>query len=192
MHITLKQTWDGQPSLPEEEIELHFHKTPSGLLWSFEAPFWNDPAPKAPPGSHWGLWEYEAVELFLLGHNDAYLEVEVGPHGHHLVLALKGVRNHTKTTLSLNLHTSIEGQKWSARALIPWHLLPPGLCKFNAYALHGRGSQRRFLALHPVPGKTPDFHRLHCFAPFSIQDLPKHPTENLSPGAVSDPHPQRR
>jgi len=33
------------------------------------------------------------VEAFFLGTDDRYLEVEVGPHGHYLVLQLHGSRN---------------------------------------------------------------------------------------------------
>jgi len=34
----------------------------------------------------------------------------------------------------------------------------------NAYAIHGQGSERRYLAAHAVRGAAPDFHRLECFA----------------------------
>ena len=43
--------------------------------------------------------------------------------------------------------------------------LPPGLAAANAYAIHGEGSARRYLAWTPVPGPAPDFHRLEYFAP---------------------------
>jgi len=33
----------------------------------------------------------------------------------------------------------------------------------NAFAIHGIGDERRFLAWVPVPGSAPDFHRLHHF-----------------------------
>lgn len=39
---------------------------------------YNDPpAPSSPPGATDELWEYEVVELFLMGSEQRYLEVEV-------------------------------------------------------------------------------------------------------------------
>ena len=42
-----------------------------------------------------GLWNYEVVEIFFLAskNEDMYLELEFGPHGHHLGLLLHGERN---------------------------------------------------------------------------------------------------
>jgi hypothetical protein len=41
--------------------------------------------------------------------------------------------------------------------------VPEGPWRFNAYAIHGVGAARRYLAHFPVPGPRPDFHRLECF-----------------------------
>ena len=41
-------------------------------------------------GAYYRLWDYEVVEIFFLSSKDnMYLEVEFGPHGHHLGLLLK-------------------------------------------------------------------------------------------------------
>ena len=42
-----------------------------------------------------GLWDYEVVEIFFLAskNEEMYLELEFGPHGHHLGLLLHGRRN---------------------------------------------------------------------------------------------------
>jgi len=43
-----------------------------------DAPLYNDPkSPTAQPGPVDGLWDYEVVEVFLLGSEQRYLEVEV-------------------------------------------------------------------------------------------------------------------
>ena len=70
-----------------------------------DAPFYNDPAPPEPSDKKsdidsknnkalMGLWDYEVVEAFFLcSKSEQYLEVEFGPHGHHLVLFLNGRKN---------------------------------------------------------------------------------------------------
>lgn len=40
-----------------------------------DAPFHDDPAPPLPVGVCPGLWDYEVVELMLLGSDERYLEV---------------------------------------------------------------------------------------------------------------------
>ncbi len=39
-----------------------------------------------------------------------------------------------------------------------------GFARANLYAIHGVGTARRHLAMTPVPGEAPDFHRLEYFA----------------------------
>lgn len=48
---------------------------------------------------------------------------------------------------------------------------PPGITKFNAYAIHGVGDDRKYEALFPVPGEFPDFHRLEHFQPIDFTRL---------------------
>ena len=51
---------------------------PRLLRLSIKAPLYNDPpAPASPPGATDQLWDYEVVELFLMGAEERYLEVEV-------------------------------------------------------------------------------------------------------------------
>ena len=88
------------------------------MIMNVEAPFYDDPVPptKNNPsysttqekGVFMGLWDYEVVEAFFLcsksGH---YLEVEVGPHGQHLVLLLNGRKNIIKECLPLQWDVTI-------------------------------------------------------------------------------------
>ena len=49
-------------------------------------------------------------------------------------------------------------------------LLPPGLRALNLYAIHGTGRSRRYLAMTPVPGPAPDFHRLQAFTAIELPE----------------------
>ena len=136
------------------------------LSIAVNAPFHGDPPPASPPGATDRLWEHEVVELFLLGADERYLEVELGPHGHHLVLRLHGRRSIEQQGMAIAYEARLRGARWSGRALVPAAWLPAGLDRCNAYAIHGAGPARRHLAAFPVPGREPDFHRLECFGPW--------------------------
>ena len=126
------------------------------------------------PGSAMGLFPVGRLTLigvsilasvFLLGEGQRYLELEFGPHGHHLALRLRGSRNLEESGLPLEYEARQQGDRWTGHARVPLAHLPPGLRAANAYAIHGRGPGRRYLAADPVPGAVPDFHRLGCFRP---------------------------
>ena len=73
-----------------------FLEIDSGLGIEIEAPFFDDPAPDSDGQAFLGLWDYEVVEIFFLAsknEEEMYLELEFGPHGHHLGLLLHGRRN---------------------------------------------------------------------------------------------------
>ena len=131
-----------------------------------EAPFHGDPAPADPVGPTWRLWDHEVVELFIagIGSPEPYLEVELGPHGHHLVLQLAGRdRTITARLLPLAFEAEIDGDRWSGFARIPREYLPCGAGWANADAIHGPKEARRYLSWAPVPGDAPDFHRIWLF-----------------------------
>uniref|UniRef100_A0A8C1EYS6 Chromosome 4 open reading frame 33 n=2 Tax=Cyprinus carpio TaxID=7962 RepID=A0A8C1EYS6_CYPCA len=165
MEFHIKHTWD---SLPVDH-------EPDGLLMQVTAPFFNHPpAPAGPPGEPFpGLWDYEVVESFFLNNNtEQYLEVEVCPHGQHLILLLNGKHN-----LPLLFKANIEDNKWKGEALLPWRYFPQGINKMNSYAIHGSGAGRTYEALYPVPredlqeGQGPDFHQLEYFQDFTLQSI---------------------
>lgn len=163
--LPIETTWDGAPALAAERVQTWLERAPTGLLFSLDAPLHGDPPPQAPPGPTWALWEHEVVELFVLGGRERYTELELGPHGHHLLLRLEGVRRVVERMLPLDVHFSRSFGRWQARALLPWALLPTPPWRANAFAIHGLGPSRRYLAAFPTGGAQPDFHRLEAFRP---------------------------
>lgn len=163
LQLTIAHTWDGESIAPHGQVSLCFAS--HGLRIEVDALDRGDPPPPGPPGPTARLWEHEVVEVFLLGAAQRYLEVELGPHGHYLVLRLHGRRNIVESGLTIDYSVTREGGRWRGVAQVPAALLPPGLSHLNAFAIHGEGSARRYLAWTPLPGPAPDFHRLEGFAP---------------------------
>lgn len=168
--LTIAQTWDGLPIGADEQATLVLDAAPQGLHIEVGAPFHGDPPPPGPPGATDCLWEFEVVELFLAGQPVPggavpYTEVELSPHGHHLVLRLEGVRRPVERLLPLSYEATIKDERWSGIALLPWVYLPTGPLSANAYALHGTSAGRRYLAMVAVPGAQPDFHQPAIFRP---------------------------
>jgi len=163
VELRISRLWDGLPVRPDEEATIAVKATEDGLDVSVNAVFHRDPPPPSPAGSTDRLWEHEVVELFLLGADERYTEVELGPHGHWLVLRLDGVRRVVEIGLPLACTAAIAGDRWTGRALVPWDVLPSPITHLNAFAIHGTGDARRYLAWSPVPGERPDFHRIHLF-----------------------------
>jgi hypothetical protein len=145
--------------------------TPTEGSWlvDIEAPYHGDPAPASAPGTFESLWEYEVVEVFVAGDDGHYLEIELGPHGHHLVLQLDGVRRVARRGLPIDFETTIEAGRWRGRAIVPRDYLPTGPLRGNAFAMHGAAPDRRHLAAFPVGGARPDFHRLESYRALEIR-----------------------
>ncbi len=127
------------------------------------APFHHDPPPPGEPGPTDRLWEHEVVELFVAGRDDRYTEVELSPWGHHLVLRLQGIRHVVDAQLPLAFRARQCGARWIGAARLDRELFPPPPWRANAYAIHGEGAARRFLAATPLPGEQPDFHQPERF-----------------------------
>jgi hypothetical protein len=146
--IAVEQTWDGEPARDDEVAHISILDDDAGLLLEIDAPFFGDPPPSGPPGSTPKLWEHEVVEVFVLGRGDPapYTEIEIGPHGHHLVLRLEGPRNIVAAGLPLELSTRLtaDSKRWTATARLRIEHLPPRPHLFNAYAIHGVGESRRY------------------------------------------------
>ncbi|CAG7836504.1 unnamed protein product [Allacma fusca] len=181
--FNITSSWNGRSTVPENEIiEVRFYAPEHtfgvrGFGIDIKAPFYDDPAPSGNPGRFDGLWDYEVVEVFILGNDDKYVELEFGPHGHYLVYQLEGYRNTTSTTQELHGYSTVINKTekvWHARAFIAEDQLPEGDHSFNAYAIHGVGKDRVYMALYPNLDESytsPDFHVLEPFEPIDLTGL---------------------
>ncbi len=167
MRLVIASAWDGAAVGPEEYATVEVTRSGASLCVDVEAPFYDDPAPDAPPGPTPALWNFEVVELMLLGAEEKYLELEFGPHGHYLALQLAGRRAVQQSGMELSYRSEVRRGRFRAQASFPRTWLPMGCDRVNAFAMHGCGDARRFLAFRGAPGTAPDFHRLELFAPLS-------------------------
>jgi len=167
----LRGLWSGDPLREDEHARIDL-TLGEAIEIDIDAAFHGDPPPSVPPGRCDRLWDYEVVELFLLGEDERYLELEFGPHGHFLALRLEGRRRIVASDLAVAFTAERRGARWLGHARVPLDGLPPGLRAANAYAIHGEGEARRWLAWAPVPGPQPDFHRLECFPALARAERP--------------------
>lgn len=162
--LEIAETWDGQPIAQAERVQIAYQQTDTGdLEIEIDAPLHGDLAPTADPGPFWGLWEFEVVELFLVGPGGRYLEAEFGPHGHHLVLQLSGPRQIVARELPAQYGVETHGARWRGHARIEAVHVPSPIERINAFAIHGVDESRRYLAYSALPGPAPDFHQPHRF-----------------------------
>jgi len=160
--LTLDTMWNGAPAPPSHAIDVVLLDGGQQLVVQVDAPFHGDPPPGSPPGPLWGLWNFEVVEVFIsgFGEPEPYLELEIGPHGHHLAIQLRGERSVLASCLPVDLQAEIRGDRWRATARIDRRFLPPPPHRLNVTAIHGVGEARRYLSWAPLPGERPDFHQL--------------------------------
>lgn len=158
--LRIEHTWDGDRVPDDEVVSLTLELADTELIVRIDAPFHDDPPPETSD-----LWHHEVVELMLLGADDAYVEVEVSPHGKHLVLFLKGARNVVHRDVILEMHAAIDAERsrWRGVARVPLGWIPFETRRLNAFATHGAEGRRRYLAWRPAGGARPDFHCLEAF-----------------------------
>jgi hypothetical protein len=170
--LRVDRLWSGQPLAPDQHAELRLAAAGEELLLTVDAPFHGDPPPPGPPGPTPELWEHEVVELFVAGEGPPgeveYLEIELSPHGHHLVLRLAGVRQVVEAGLVLDYRAVVASGRWRGEARLPRAWLPPPPHRAAAFALHGTAGRRRHLSSLPLPGDRPDFHQPHRFPPLDL------------------------
>jgi len=163
----IHQDHRGRPTAEAAAVDLEFTRSGDHLEVTVRAPYHDDPAPPGAAGPTWELWNYEVVELFFVGDDARYLEVELSPHGHHLVLQLEGVRQIKERLLPLDFNAEIQdhgsGARWVGRARLPLAWLARPLRRFNAFAIHGQAPERIHMAQYALPGDQPDFHQIERF-----------------------------
>ena len=183
--MSIQRSWDGAlvGEYPGAMVEMAVRERTVEIV--FTGPRMGTPEPVAPKGRLWRLWEYEVLECFIVGAEDQYVEIEVGPHGHYLALRLDGVRKIVDKNVPVAADWSAgpvardsrgDPTYWSARVVIARHELPPPPWRVNSFAIFDRPaplagqeraatscSERVYMAATRVPGDVPDFHRLECF-----------------------------
>lgn len=171
LSLRIQSTWDAQPLPPHEHITVLAWDDPKQVHFVWQAPFYNDPPPPHPIGPTPRLWEHEVVEIFVAGPQTAegwpYLEMEFGPHGHHLLLQLSAIRTIQTQELPCNYAFDIQNNRWLGYARILRTDFPSQPWTWNAYAIHNSPPKRRYLSAFPAPSPQPDFHQPACFRPFS-------------------------
>ncbi len=162
VELEIASTWDGVPAGTSERIRLFVAEADGAWCIRIDAPFHGDPAPIGAAGPCDGLWNFEVVELFVVGVS-GYTEMEFGPHGHHLVLRLDGVRSVVDSGHAIEFMTTVGRGRWRGDARVPLALLPERPTRWNAFAIHGTGANRRYLCMVALPGPKPDFHQPERF-----------------------------
>ncbi len=163
LSMEIDQTWDGQSIGKDQVVHLLLEVVGDTLRLEVNAPFHDDPPPSGPPGATDRLWEHEVVEVFIAGAGREYIEIELGPHGHHLVIQLQDIRQPSASLIPIRYQATPRAPRWTGQAVIPLCLLPGGPHRINATAIHGCGPDRAYLSMVRLPGDTPDFHQPACF-----------------------------
>jgi hypothetical protein len=223
--VVIESQWDGTRLNPQDcvsvSISIDFDAPECVgepcFVVSVDAPFYADPKPHASASichhlphesTHQtdgkgclnfdGLWNFEVVELFIKGKADKYLELEMGPHGHYLVLACEGYRQCFRRGIEpVAYSASIADSRWIGRLVCPLHFLPPATdvpnapFSFNAYAIHNQqpgqpkqGDGRVYCSSFPPesasgPYQVADFHKLELFHPLLLNVDQSHASSSL-------------
>ena len=134
---------------------------PETFTVTVAGPLTTMPPPPDPPGRVEALWRHDVIEVFLLGDDDRYLELELGSHGHYWLLSLHGCRSIAGELTPLHHAWRHEGGRQEASVRLPAAALPPGLRAVNVTCI--LGPERFHGSFVPLPGARPDFHQLERF-----------------------------
>lgn len=165
LYFTLNHFWNGAVCTDESlQAEVWISQSGKGLVIRCQAPILPDQrVPNAPRDMRFDeLWNYDVVEVFLVGAGGKYLEVELGAGGHWLVLGFDGIRHRSNDYIDFNpdhRNASAVPGFWQSIITIPWNMVPEGFHALNAFTIVN-GS---YLAMNPVPGTEPDFHQPETF-----------------------------
>lgn len=186
----------------EYEIQFKFDIDTNEMVIMVDAPYFGDPAPSpTSTGNRHQLWDYEVVEIFIASglfniesKDNYYIEIILGPHGHYYICSFPSEGAWTEKNDQIFLEKrpvctiDLTHMRWYGRISIPCYLIPEPLCgdnyestltstwMLNAFAIHGQGESREYLAYNPVPidpsrAHQPNFHQLCAFVPITINEL---------------------
>lgn len=162
--LIVRFDWDGTELASSEQVTFDLSLRSDLLHVEVSAPWFGDPLPPAPPGGLEGLWNHEVAELFVAGAG-GYLELELGPGGHHLALFFRNVRAREARFDLDDVQVERKDARWTGQMSVPLDRLPRGPWSANAFSLHGPPEGRRHRVAHLLPGKRPDFHQPAAFPP---------------------------
>ena len=163
--LNIDRYWNGV-ACPDTRLHgaVTLSSGPEGLRITATLPHQASPnIPAQPPGTRVAdLWQYDVVECFIAG-SRKYLEVELGAGGHFLVLDFckraPRVRDHEyerfRPTVEWLAFVPGDSGRWRSSIVIPWEMVPKRPHALNAFVI----VRDQFLAYHPTPGSTPNFHQ---------------------------------
>ena len=158
-NVSIIKNWQGELVEPTQIVNLKLESGIECLKFEIDAPFYDHSPPPAPSGFFDGLWNYDVVEIFLVGPVGGYIELEFGPHGHYLGYELDGPRSVVGRFNLEHYQTNILGDRWLGQATLNLRKVPNQVVKWNAFAIFGEPSQRSHMCMSPLPGNAPDFHQ---------------------------------
>jgi hypothetical protein len=159
MLFEVTKLYNGQPC-PDANYytQVTVERRADGLFITAQTPvFPKRHEPNTPPGRLDGLWDYDVSEIFFVGDDGKYLEVELGTRGHYLVLAFDDIRQRSNDFADADFQHEYQADEHGATSsiLIPNSALPANIVKANAFLIAGG----YFMAYSPLPGDEPDFHQ---------------------------------
>ncbi len=167
--LVVQHLWNGEAN-PRPDLWARFalSKTAEGLLVTATMPTTlAERIPNAPENTRVdNLWEYSVAELFLAKNDKEYLEIEIGPCGHYLVLGFKDVRvrSNEYKDFAPTIVTHNDQSVLTHTFLIPTALLPNPITRACAFVISGDV----FLSSAPLPGEEPNFHQPSHFPPINF------------------------
>jgi hypothetical protein len=163
--LRLTEDWFRKPLSQPILIELKCQG--EKISFCISAPYYFNIPPDCPPGPTWRLWEYEVVEIFLVFEAQKYLEIEVNPHGHYLILALDGIRKIKSAFIPAQIKARIDLSKQSYQIEGQLHSPLPldQLKALNAYAIYQEKHHRVYASYHAIAleNEAPNFHLIDRF-----------------------------
>jgi hypothetical protein len=126
-------------------------------------------------GSHWGLWDWDVVEVFVSTGGSGYFEFQVSPlnQGFELRIFEPRKRFDRDFRCAWTHEASVSGaagaREWSARMSLPLRELgwdgDSGKLRGGAFAILGETPTRGYWSLFLPPQQKPDFHLPAEFRP---------------------------
>lgn len=158
----IEQEWDGTSIDYLDQIHIDVELTDAGLQIQFLSWRHDDECPPTEPDPEkgtWELWNYEVVEIFLVGEHGEYTEIEMGAWGHHLLLQLDGPRSIVRKEIPMQ-YEALDGDcRWVGSGFVERKWLPEKIVRANAFAIHTADGKRRYCSHTELPGPQPDFHQ---------------------------------